>query len=192
MKHLGHWCRVNSLVLNVDKTKEIVVDFRRSRPSHTPLLINDTTVEVVSSTNLGGAHPRQPQLVTPHLLPGEEVTAAPALPAEDEQSLLAPIPSYRPSTEGPSRARWPAASLSGVGAAGLWTGNLCREWWGHWRRSSGPRTHPVKDSADSRCLSRAHRILFRPHLNQPWTVLLPGALPPDALYFIFLFLNYTA
>ena len=40
----------HNLVLNVNKTKEIIVDFRRNQHSLTPLLINDTAVEVVSST----------------------------------------------------------------------------------------------------------------------------------------------
>lgn len=31
------WCNDNKLVLNVDKTKEMIVDFRRSRPGHTSL-----------------------------------------------------------------------------------------------------------------------------------------------------------
>ena len=40
LKHLVDWCDTNNLILNVNKTKEIVVDFRKKQPSHTPLLIN--------------------------------------------------------------------------------------------------------------------------------------------------------
>uniref|UniRef100_A0A3Q3GZR9 Alkylated DNA repair protein AlkB homologue 8 N-terminal domain-containing protein n=1 Tax=Labrus bergylta TaxID=56723 RepID=A0A3Q3GZR9_9LABR len=54
VKHLVDWCRTNNLTLNVDKTKEIIVDFRRRQPSHTPLLINGTAVERVSSTKFLG------------------------------------------------------------------------------------------------------------------------------------------
>ena len=54
VKHLVDWCKVNDLILNVDKTKEVIVDFRKSRPSHTPLLIDDTAVKVVSSTEFLG------------------------------------------------------------------------------------------------------------------------------------------
>ena len=48
------WCKTNNLALNVNKTKEIIIDFRRSQPSHTPLLINNIAVERVSSTKFLG------------------------------------------------------------------------------------------------------------------------------------------
>ena len=48
------WCSKNNLILNMDKTKEIFVDFRKKQPSHTPLLINNTAVEVVSSNKFLG------------------------------------------------------------------------------------------------------------------------------------------
>lgn len=53
---LQRWCKTNNLILNVNKTREINVDFRRSRPNHTPLLINNTAVEVVSRTKFLGVH----------------------------------------------------------------------------------------------------------------------------------------
>ncbi|KAM4589335.1 uncharacterized protein V3H82_003465 [Fundulus diaphanus] len=37
-------CRDNSLILNVEKTKEIIVDFRKNRPHHAPLFINSSAV----------------------------------------------------------------------------------------------------------------------------------------------------
>ncbi len=50
------WCHSNSLSLNVDKTKEMIVDFRRRSAIHTPLLIGRSEVERVSSTKLLGVH----------------------------------------------------------------------------------------------------------------------------------------
>lgn len=41
------WCQENFLLLNVSKTKELIVDFRRSPPPLEPLLINGEQVEVV-------------------------------------------------------------------------------------------------------------------------------------------------
>jgi len=41
------WCRDNYLLLNIGKTKEIIVDFRRNPAPHAPLLINDEEVEIV-------------------------------------------------------------------------------------------------------------------------------------------------
>lgn len=42
--------------LNVEKTKEVVVDFRRVHTQHAPLTINGATVERVSSTKFLGVH----------------------------------------------------------------------------------------------------------------------------------------
>ena len=42
------WCRENYLLLNVQKTKEIVIDFRRTPQVHNDLIINDENVERVS------------------------------------------------------------------------------------------------------------------------------------------------
>ncbi|KAM9781037.1 uncharacterized protein ACBT44_022394 isoform 2-T4 [Syngnathus typhle] len=46
---LTTWCRDNNLLLNVDKTKEIVVDFRKGHTQHLPLTIDGAVVERVSS-----------------------------------------------------------------------------------------------------------------------------------------------
>ncbi|KAI3369842.1 hypothetical protein L3Q82_024428 [Scortum barcoo] len=56
VEQLVRWCEGNNLILNVDKTKEIIVDFRKIQPSHAPLLINNSAVEVVSSTKFLGVH----------------------------------------------------------------------------------------------------------------------------------------
>ncbi|MCJ8737656.1 hypothetical protein PDJAM_G00026540 [Pangasius djambal] len=55
VSRLAGWCKDN-LSLNVEKTKEIVVDFRRARTQHAPLTINGATVERVSSTKFLGVH----------------------------------------------------------------------------------------------------------------------------------------
>ncbi|XP_037548521.1 uncharacterized protein LOC119425069, partial [Nematolebias whitei] len=56
VSRLALWCRHNNLSLNVDKTKEIVVDFRKMHAQHAPLTINGTTVERVGSTKFLGVH----------------------------------------------------------------------------------------------------------------------------------------
>ncbi len=56
VSRLAGWCRVNNLSLNVEKTKEIVVDFRRVHTQHAPLTINGVTVERASSTKFLGVH----------------------------------------------------------------------------------------------------------------------------------------
>ncbi len=56
VSRLAGWCSDNNLSLNVKKTKEIVVDFRRVHTQHGPLTINGATVERVSSTKFLGVH----------------------------------------------------------------------------------------------------------------------------------------
>jgi hypothetical protein len=40
------WCQENNLALNVDKTKELIVDFRKQQREHAPIHINGTAVEI--------------------------------------------------------------------------------------------------------------------------------------------------
>ncbi len=53
---LTKWCQENHLSLNIDKTKELVVDFRRQSREHTPIIINKTPVERVNSFKFLGVH----------------------------------------------------------------------------------------------------------------------------------------
>ncbi len=53
---LAEWCGTNNLSLNVGKTKEVVLDFRRNSVDQPPLTIDSSTVERVSSTKFLGVH----------------------------------------------------------------------------------------------------------------------------------------
>ena len=44
-----NWCSRCKLDLNVNKTKELVLDFRKNKTAITPLFIGDETVEIVES-----------------------------------------------------------------------------------------------------------------------------------------------
>ena len=50
------WCRNNHLQLNATKTKEMVVDFRRSQPPLLPVSIEGVSVEVVNTYKYLGVH----------------------------------------------------------------------------------------------------------------------------------------
>ncbi|KAF7705820.1 gastrula zinc finger protein XlCGF28.1-like, partial [Silurus meridionalis] len=50
---LTAWCGANNLSLNVDKTKEMVVDFRRVQSGYSPLIINGSSVEISKGKFLG-------------------------------------------------------------------------------------------------------------------------------------------
>ncbi|KAL7861169.1 hypothetical protein AOLI_G00175180, partial [Acnodon oligacanthus] len=56
VQRLTDRCGANSLSLNVDKTKEMVVDFRRVRSDHPPPNITGSAVEIVRSTKFLGVH----------------------------------------------------------------------------------------------------------------------------------------
>ncbi len=53
---LTKWCQENHLSHNIDKTKELVVDFRRQSIVNTPITIDKTPVERVSSFKFLGVH----------------------------------------------------------------------------------------------------------------------------------------
>ena len=48
-RDLTMWCRDNNLSLNVIKTKVMIVDYKKKRTEHTPILIDGAVVEQVES-----------------------------------------------------------------------------------------------------------------------------------------------
>ena len=50
-----NWCDLNNLILNVTKTKEMIIDFRRIKNKKEPLTIRGQTVEVVDSFKFLGS-----------------------------------------------------------------------------------------------------------------------------------------
>ncbi|KAK3539718.1 hypothetical protein QTP70_012048 [Hemibagrus guttatus] len=54
VQRLTAWCKANNLSLNVDKTKEMVVDFRRAQSDHSLLFIDGSPVEIIKSTKFLG------------------------------------------------------------------------------------------------------------------------------------------
>jgi hypothetical protein len=56
VRDLPVWCQDNNLSLNVIKTKEIIVDHRKRRTEHAPILIDGATVVQVESFKFLGVH----------------------------------------------------------------------------------------------------------------------------------------
>uniref|UniRef100_A0A4W4EES8 Reverse transcriptase domain-containing protein n=1 Tax=Electrophorus electricus TaxID=8005 RepID=A0A4W4EES8_ELEEL len=57
IKHLENWCQENNLLLNVSKTKEMIVDCSKKQERHyQPVRISGTTVERVDSFRYLGVH----------------------------------------------------------------------------------------------------------------------------------------
>ncbi|KAK1802777.1 hypothetical protein P4O66_021318 [Electrophorus voltai] len=57
IKHLENWCQENNLLLNISKTKELIVDCSKKQERHyQPVRISGTTVERVDSFRYLGIH----------------------------------------------------------------------------------------------------------------------------------------
>ncbi len=123
---LTNWCQENHLSLNIDKTKELVVDFRRQSREHTPITIDKTPVERVNSFKFLGVHITEDLTWSTH---------TDAVLKKSHQCLFflrrlrnlewAPASSDH-STPALWRASWPAASPPGLETAPLATGKLCK------------------------------------------------------------------
>uniref|UniRef100_A0A3B3BP10 Reverse transcriptase domain-containing protein n=1 Tax=Oryzias melastigma TaxID=30732 RepID=A0A3B3BP10_ORYME len=53
---LADWCDINNLLLNTEKTKELIVDFRKNADPHAPIHIKGKVVERVDSFKFLGVH----------------------------------------------------------------------------------------------------------------------------------------
>ena len=56
VRDLAVWCQDNNLSLNVSKTKELVVDYKKRRAEHTPIHFDRGVVEWVESFKFLGVH----------------------------------------------------------------------------------------------------------------------------------------
>ena len=56
VRDLVVWCQDNNFFLNVIKPKEMIVDYRKKRTEHAPILINGAVVEQVESFKFPGIH----------------------------------------------------------------------------------------------------------------------------------------
>ncbi len=84
---LTKWCQENHLSLNIDKTKELVVEFRRQSREHTPITIEKTPVEWVNSFKFLGVHITEDLTwsLCSHRCSAEEGTSASLLPKTAEE-----------------------------------------------------------------------------------------------------------
>ena len=56
VEELSRWCSENNLTLNILKTKELIMYFRKHRQNYTTLLINGERVETVTTFKFLGTH----------------------------------------------------------------------------------------------------------------------------------------
>ncbi len=117
VSRLAGWCSDNNLSLNVEKTKEIVVDFRRVHSLHAPLTINGGPCRewAAPSSWVCTSQRTSPGPTTLQHWPRKHNSVSTSS-ANSEEPEPRP-PSCAPSTEAPSRAFWLAASLCGMAPA---------------------------------------------------------------------------
>ncbi len=116
---LTKWCQENHLSLNIDKTKELVVDFRRQSRVHTPISIDKTPVERVNSYKFLGVHITEDLTWSAHTdaVLRRHISASSSW--DGWGSLERAPASSDPSTPALWRASWPAASPPGLETAPL-------------------------------------------------------------------------
>ena len=56
VRDLTVWCKDNNLSLNVIKSKKMIVDYRKRRTEHAPILIDGAVVQQVESFKFLGVH----------------------------------------------------------------------------------------------------------------------------------------
>jgi hypothetical protein len=56
VRELAVWCQDNNLSLNMIKTKEMILDYRKKKTEHGPVLIDGAVVEPVESFKFLGVH----------------------------------------------------------------------------------------------------------------------------------------
>ncbi len=139
---LAEWCGANNLSLNVEKTKEVVMDFRRNSVDHPPLTIDTSTVERVSSTKFLGVHITEDLTWTTN-------TKSISKKAQQRLHFLRrlkraslPPPILTTFYRVPLRACWPAASLSGTETAVQQTARPSSGQWTPLQKSLVPLSPP--------------------------------------------------
>ncbi len=120
---LTKWCQENHLSLNINKTKELVVDYRRQSREHTPITIDKTPVERVNSSAF--TSPRISHGLLTQMQCWRRHTSASSSWDGWDSLEWAPA-SSDPSTPALWRASWPAASPPGLKTAPLATAKLCK------------------------------------------------------------------
>ncbi|KAF7665898.1 hypothetical protein LDENG_00128220 [Lucifuga dentata] len=166
VEQLVDWCNLNNLVLNVDKTKEIIVDFRRIQRSHTPLLINNSAVEAVSSIKFLGVQ------ITDNLTWSLN-TAALVKRAQQRLHFLRRM--RRAHLPPPILTTFYRGTIESIltSCISVWSGGCKASDWKTVQRVvrtaekiTGTSLPSIWDTADKRCLTRAYKIskdLTHPH-----------------------------
>ena len=175
VRQLVGWCNSHNLVLNVSKTKEVIVDLRRNQRGHSPLLIEDTAVEVVSNTKFLGVH------ITDSLTWSLNTSS---LVKRAQKRLFFLRRMRRAQLPAPILTTFYRGTIESIltNCISVWSGS-CNE--ADWKivqrvvrtaeKIIGTPLPSIKDTAHNRCLARANSIRGDPtHPHQGLFTLLPS------------------
>ncbi len=139
---LAEWCGANNLSLNVSKTKEVVMDFRRNSVDHPPTDHRRLNHGESAALNSWGCTLQRisPGPPTSHHSTRRDNSAYTF--STDWKGQVSLHPSSPLSTGAPLRVCWPPASLSGMGTAVLLTARPYNGQWTLPQRSSVPLSPP--------------------------------------------------
>ncbi len=154
-------CQENHLSLNIDKTKELVVDYRRQSREHTPITIdNKTPVERVSSFKFLGVHITEDLTWSAHTDAVLKKAHQRLFFLRRLRNLLKRAPeSSGPSTPALWRASWPAASPPGFGNSTAGNRRALQRVVRTARHIVGGELPSLQDIYTRRCTRKARRII---------------------------------
>ena len=101
---LSMWCQKNNLSLNVSKTKELVVDYRKWRVDHVPIHIDGAVVERVESFKFHSVHITNKLSWSKHTKTVVKRALKHIFPLQETEQICLGSPDPQSSTAAPSMA----------------------------------------------------------------------------------------
>ena len=121
-RDLAVWSKGNNLFLNMIKTKEMIVDYKKRRTKHAPIVINGAVVEQIESFPWG-PHRQQTNTVQAHQDSCEGGTTKHIPPQENKKIWHGSSDPQKGFTDAPSRASCLVWQLLGLQLQGTTEGS---------------------------------------------------------------------
>ena len=152
------WCQDNNFSLNVIKTKEMIVVYRKKRTEHAPILIDGAVVEQVESFKFLGVH------ITNKLPWSNHIKTV----VKREQQHLFPLRRLKRCGMGPQiLKKLYSCTIESIQTSCItaWYGNCSAsdhkalQWVVRTAQYTGPKLPAIQDLYNKRCQRKAHKIV---------------------------------